>query len=210
MSSVVIAGDTSGSVTLQAPAVAGSTVITLPATSGTLSTSGGFSNLVVFQTSGSWTVPSGITKCKVTVIGGGAGGGGTGSAGGGAGGCAIKICTVTPGASVTITIGAGGATGSSGAVTGGTSSFGAFCSATGGSNPVSNTKTGLGGLGVSGDINMRGGPSYVDYANGTTSGGNSFFVGGGGVDDPTPQTGIMGGGGSRSRLGGDGIIVIEY
>ena len=36
MSSVVVAGDTSGSVTLQAPAVAGSTVITLPSTSGTL------------------------------------------------------------------------------------------------------------------------------------------------------------------------------
>jgi hypothetical protein len=41
MSSVVIAGDTSGSVTLQAPAIAGSTVLTLPSTSGTLSTSAG-------------------------------------------------------------------------------------------------------------------------------------------------------------------------
>ena len=36
MSSIVIAGDTSGSVTLAAPAVAGSTVITLPSTSTTL------------------------------------------------------------------------------------------------------------------------------------------------------------------------------
>lgn len=40
MSSIVIAGDTSGSVTLQAPAVAGSTVLNLPATSGTIQTSG--------------------------------------------------------------------------------------------------------------------------------------------------------------------------
>jgi len=38
MSSVVIAGDTSGTVTLDAPAVAGSTVLTLPATSGTVVT----------------------------------------------------------------------------------------------------------------------------------------------------------------------------
>jgi hypothetical protein len=38
MSSVVIAGDTSGSVTLQAPAVAGTTTLTLPATSGTVLT----------------------------------------------------------------------------------------------------------------------------------------------------------------------------
>jgi len=39
MSSVVIAGDTSGTITLQAPAVAGSTTLTLPATSGTVLTS---------------------------------------------------------------------------------------------------------------------------------------------------------------------------
>lgn len=39
MSSVQIAGDTSGSVTLQAPSVAGTTVLTLPTTSGTLLTS---------------------------------------------------------------------------------------------------------------------------------------------------------------------------
>ena len=36
MSSIVVSGDTSGSVTLQAPAVAGSTTLTLPATSGTV------------------------------------------------------------------------------------------------------------------------------------------------------------------------------
>jgi len=36
MASIVISGDTSGTVTLSAPAVAGSTVLTLPTTSGTL------------------------------------------------------------------------------------------------------------------------------------------------------------------------------
>ena len=41
MSSVVIAGDTSGSVTLQAPATAGSVVVTLPGTSGTMAVTGG-------------------------------------------------------------------------------------------------------------------------------------------------------------------------
>ena len=39
MSSIVVAGDTSGTCTLQAPAVAGSTVLTLPAVSGTVLTS---------------------------------------------------------------------------------------------------------------------------------------------------------------------------
>jgi len=40
MSSVIIAGDTSGTVTLQAPAVAGTTTLTLPATSGTVQLAG--------------------------------------------------------------------------------------------------------------------------------------------------------------------------
>ena len=41
MSSIVIAGDTSGSVTLQAPATAGTTVLTLPSTTGTIVTASG-------------------------------------------------------------------------------------------------------------------------------------------------------------------------
>lgn len=48
MSSIVIAGDTSGSVTLQAPPVAGGTVLTLPTVSGTLLTN----NEMVPKTSG--------------------------------------------------------------------------------------------------------------------------------------------------------------
>ena len=40
MSAITIAGDTSGSVTLDAPAVAGTTVLTLPATSGTVMVNG--------------------------------------------------------------------------------------------------------------------------------------------------------------------------
>ncbi len=40
MSSVIIAGNTSGTITLDAPAVAGTTTLTLPATSGTIVTTG--------------------------------------------------------------------------------------------------------------------------------------------------------------------------
>ena len=36
MSSIVVAGDTSGSVTISAPAVAGTTTLTLPTTNGTV------------------------------------------------------------------------------------------------------------------------------------------------------------------------------
>ena len=61
MSSIVVAGDTSGSVTLQAPAVSGSTVLTLPAVSGTVMVNGpAFSATLGSQslTAGVWTLAS--------------------------------------------------------------------------------------------------------------------------------------------------------
>lgn len=63
MSSLVISGDTSGSVTLQAPAVSGTTILTLPSTTGTVMapTSNGTSGQVL-TSSGSatptWATPS--------------------------------------------------------------------------------------------------------------------------------------------------------
>jgi hypothetical protein len=59
MSNLTILGDTSGSVVLQAPAVAGSTTLTLPATSGTVITSA--STGMVRITSGTLSAASGIT-----------------------------------------------------------------------------------------------------------------------------------------------------
>jgi hypothetical protein len=51
MSSVVISGDTSGTITLAAPAVAGSTTITLPAATGTAMVSGNMPAIYVTNTS---------------------------------------------------------------------------------------------------------------------------------------------------------------
>lgn len=63
MSSVVIAGNTSGTVTLDAPDIAGSTVLTLPATSGTvLTTTGG----VAPGTSGNVLTSDGTTWTSAT------------------------------------------------------------------------------------------------------------------------------------------------
>jgi hypothetical protein len=78
-------------------------------------------NNIDFQTSsGTYTIPSGVTKIALFVIGGG-GGGGAGNSGGsfdlptdirggfgGLGGCAFKTLTVTPSSNISITIGAGG------------------------------------------------------------------------------------------------------
>ena len=84
----------------------GGTGLTSPGTAGNLLTSngtawtsaaapaGGFSNYVVFTASGSFTVPAGITKALVTVVGGG-GGGGTTSGAGGTGGTSSFVGPTT-------------------------------------------------------------------------------------------------------------------
>ena len=56
MSSVVISGDTSGAITLAAPAIAGSTTLTLPATTGTLNIAG---PAFYAYSSGTYTAPAG-------------------------------------------------------------------------------------------------------------------------------------------------------
>lgn len=64
MSSVVIAGNTSGSITLQAPDIAGTTTLSLPATSGTIVTtaSGTATAANAIANTGGWAVtPSGTT-----------------------------------------------------------------------------------------------------------------------------------------------------
>jgi len=118
----------------------------------------------VFTSSGTFTIPSGVTAVKVTVVGGGGNGGNagaySGAGGGGGGGVAIKYVTgLTAGGTVTVTVGG----------IAGTSSFGAHCSATGGStasNVGTNTSSsgGSGGSGSSGDLNLSG-----------TSGSNGIY-----------------------------------
>ena len=91
--------------------------------------------------SGTWTCPAGITKVKVTCIGGG-GCGYSGSAGLPFGGLAIGIYTVVPGTGYAYTVGAGGT-----ALVdndGGTSSLAGLCSATGGNGNALGSPPGVG------------------------------------------------------------------
>ena len=138
-----------------------------------------------------FVVPSGISSVRVRVWG--AGGhnptGGTAKGGGGGGGFAIKTITgLTSGSSIAVTVGTSG---------GASSSFGAYVSATGGSN--SNTATGgAGGSGVGGDINNTGGSGGDNNnvnAYGAGGGGASYFGGGGNaLDDPAQRSfGFIGG-----------------
>jgi hypothetical protein len=120
-----------------------------------------------FTSSGTFTVPTGVTSVKVTVVGGGGGvnvssGNPSRSA---AGGMAQRVVTgLTPGGTVSVTVGSVGANfttppfniANRGA-TGGTSSFGAFCSATGGQGATSATVSiATGGAGSGGTLNING------------------------------------------------------
>src|SRR5690606_30344361 len=61
-----------------------------------------------FTTSGTWTVPTGVTTIEVAVTGAGGNGAINGSGGGGGGGYASGTYTVTPGSVLIISVGTAG------------------------------------------------------------------------------------------------------
>jgi hypothetical protein len=167
----------------------GGSTITFP-DSTTQSTAGGpyvGQRSQVFTSSGTFTVPTGVTAVRVTIAGAGGGGsrtntcgcnGGYQSASGGVGGAAISWITgLTPGGTVAVTVGTGGNsanTGAGGGNTGGTTSFGAYCSATGGTggtynggntNPQNGTQGSASGGTFSSNLNQLLGARYSNSAN---------------------------------------------
>ncbi|WP_211842340.1 glycine-rich domain-containing protein [Neoroseomonas alkaliterrae] len=153
----------------------------------------------VFTSSGTFTVPAGVSRVRVTCTGGGGAGAGTTPNGGGGGGAAgqtaIGWYDVTPGSAITVTVGAGGAAGAGDGGAGGTSSFGAYCSAPGGAGGTS--ATGAGGHSASaatgGQVNLFGG----DGGDGTSSAGAGTMGGAGGAS-------YWGGGGRMATISGGG------
>lgn len=186
----------------------------------------GVNNIRVFTSPDTFTVPAGIFKVKVTVVGAGGNGAGStlnaqplGVGGGGAGGVAIKICTVAPADVISVTIGGIGVN----------SSFGGFCSASSGSSATTDSAAGgAGGTGTNGDLNITGQAGF--RANGGTSGagGTSFYgssgasvasatgivingvaavgygAGGGGAYDNTTVSSATGG------AGAGGLVIVEW
>lgn len=120
-----------------------------------------------FTSSGTWTVPAGVSVIHVEVIGAGGNGAINGSGGGGGGGYASGDFTVTPGAAYTITVGTAGSTTA-------TSVMPLGIQATPGVSSVYSSAAlgGAGGTGSGGTINRTGG----NGGNGTYT----YFGGGGG------------------------------
>ena len=202
----------------------------------------GFASLQAFTTSGWFVVPNGVTQAKVTVIGGGAAGG-THSiypgGGGGAGGRAFGVVTgLTPGSTIYVTVGAGGAASPTPAAggAGGSSSFGTYLSATGGAGGGGGTANeptaggaggsgGPGGNGVGGEVN-EGGAYGTDCVIPAARGGDGGGPGGGrgatgampGMAASGPGGGGGGGGcsvpgggtGAPGGSGATGLVFVEY
>lgn len=139
----------------------------------------------VVSSSGSytWTKPAGCNYVLVYVTGGGGGCRTNDSAyrgaGGGGGGTAIKFIDVSGVTSVPVTVGAGGsyARGGGRGGTGGTSSFGTYCSATGGIGGQTDSpyEGGLGGYATGGDINIPGGAGEMRHGADREGGGGSSY-----------------------------------
>jgi len=180
-------------------------------------------------TNGNFVVPHGISQIEVELWGGGSGSfasvPGAASGGGSGGGYARKrIQDITPGQVINVIIGSGGAAGrtNAGPANGGTTSFGQYVSATGGTlnylatavNPQYGATPP--GIGINGDINLTGSAGQSSILNqggmgggapmggsqnsgttgtpGTTPGGGAAGAGTG-SDSATPYEGAMGGGG---------------
>jgi hypothetical protein len=152
-------------------------------------------NHQVFTSNGTFTIPTGITAVKVTVVGGGgAGGGSTGAnmgGGGASGGCGIKWLTgLTPGNTLSVTVGTGGS-GASGAA-GGNGAASSVASGTqtittitanggngGGCSAVPVFGTVGAAAGSGGDLNFGGNPSITGFSGASGCGAGSIFGGGG-------------------------------
>jgi hypothetical protein len=142
--------------------------------------------VTVIGATGTFTVPAGVTVIDAEVWAGGAGSWASvassiGPCGGGCGGGGYarkRITGLTPGASIAVTIGAGGRAGTTslGPSAGGNSSFGAYISATGGGiNPLNSVASpslgGAGGTGSGGDVNLSGGDGGNGQSNQIITGG---------------------------------------
>lgn len=138
-----------------------------------------------YQTGGgsaTWNRPAGCTSVLVYVTGGGGGArvndNSYRGAGGGGGATAIKWITGVD-ASVAVTYGGGGGYSRNGGRggTGGTSSFGAYCSATGGQGGYTDNpyEGGLGGSASGGDMNIPGGGGEMAHGADREGGSGSSF-----------------------------------
>lgn len=195
-------------------------------------------NFQKFSASGTFTIPANVTSVKVTLIGGGGAGGGStvtnNGGGGGTGGIAIKyLSALTPGNTITVSVGAGGtgvsaATGNAGSastISSGTQTI-TTVTAFGGNGGFMVAASSAGGAGAvvstNGDINGAGSAGGNSLATNVGGGGGSTLFGGdgnpsgGAVGNPAVANTGSGGSGAGAAgnaaggAGGSGIVIFEW
>ena len=174
---------------------------------------GAIAQTQTFTSSGTFTVPAGVTTVQVEAWGGGGAGGGVASgifpptrAGGGGGGGAYaknSSVTVIPGSTITVTVGAGGAgVGGADGNNGGSSSFGGLVTVSGGLGGKHGSTSPTNGAGGNGAFGTRNGGNGA-AASGGNSGGGGGGAGtsgnGGNASGMTGGTGGSGGGGNGAN-----------
>lgn len=136
---------------------------------------GGLRRVTVFTASGAYVKPAWLKYAEVCAVGGGGGGRYGAGFGGGGGGCAWKFLDASAlSASESVTVGAGGAGGTSGlqnGTAGSDSSLGAHCTGGGGASGAS----GAGGAATGGTVNL---PGSCGFGALLTPGGVSVGFGG--------------------------------
>lgn len=179
---------------------------------------GGFSNMTVYASPGTFTTPSTTTQIKVTVVGGG-GGGGPGTAGGTSSFGALA--SATGGSGCPATYGAAGGAGSAGTlliqgqagatggVAGGTVSGVGGCSFLGGAGSAGPISSGPSGYGAGG-TGRGSNPANPGTFGGGGAGGTAIYVGPVTASTGYPITIGTGGTSGTSSAGGAGVVVVEY
>lgn len=172
---------------------------------------GAWQNIQVFDASGTFNVPTDVTRVFVEAWGGGGGGQSAGPGGGGGGGeYAASVVSVTPNDAITVTVGAQGAADGG---SGGQSSFGNFVIANGGGGGTAGP--GGGGNGGTGQILINGqtGQDVISSGNPKAAGGDAGGPGGSGGH---LANGVRpGGGGGADDSGGEwagaaGRIIVRW
>mgnify|MGYP003115050071 FL=1 len=170
-----------------------------------------------FTSSGTFSVPSGVSSIDVLVVAGGGGGGSQHGGGGGAGGLIYRPgFTVTPGGTVSVTVGDGGAGdpgadgGSDLGTTGQDSTFGTLVAKGGGGgagwgNPGQGLAGGSSG-GAAGSSSICASTAATQPTQPGESGNYGFGNPGGGTNSGQPGGGGGGGAGGAGTKGANGPV----
>ena len=158
--------------------------------------------VVEFTADGTWDVPAGITSVVFYCWGAGGGGGAAATYGGGGGGGGSVFVSsaspVTPGETITVVIGQGGAAGAAGTDTTVTGSGGTATIPSGAAGVAGTIAgQGAGGAGGSGGI--------TTYAGGAGGGGGGSVTNGGGGGGSAGTGGVGGAGASTGTRGTAGM-----